>query len=56
MPAKDTSSADAAAIAAALWHASRWDRHSCPSPRAADHDEPSRWKLEARREQLDRTP
>jgi len=44
-------STDAAAIAAALWQATRNS-----SAAAANNDETSRWKLEARREQLDRTP
>ena len=45
-------SADAAAIAAAVWHATQ-------HPASAEHgsrDETSRWKLEGRRQQLDRTP
>jgi acetyl-CoA carboxylase, biotin carboxylase subunit len=45
---------DAAAIAAAIWHASQSDKHSSPS--VTSPDQPSRWKLEGRREQLDRRP
>src|ERR1700674_1291455 len=48
------SASDAAAIAAAIWQANRWDRHSCLSSSSAD--QPSRWKQEGRREQLDRQP
>src|SRR5262249_31280566 len=46
--------ADAAAIAAALWQATR----SRADHTTANHSasEPSRWKLEARREQVDRRP
>jgi acetyl-CoA carboxylase biotin carboxylase subunit len=46
--------ADAAAIAAALWHATQ-NAQASASVSAADHDT-SRWKLEGRRQQLDRTP
>jgi acetyl-CoA carboxylase biotin carboxylase subunit len=45
---------EAAAIAAAVWQADQWDRHSCLSSSPAD--QPSRWKLEGRRQQLDRIP
>ncbi len=48
------SASDAAAIAAAIWQATQVDklsRHSSPSG-----DQPSRWKQEGRREQLDRLP
>ena len=46
---------DAAAIAAALWRASQSARDSLQSsPR--DQSNVSRWKQEARRDQLDRTP
>ncbi len=48
-----SSASDAAAIAATIWQANQWDRHSCPSSSA---DQPSRWKQEGRREQLDRQP
>ncbi len=52
--AADTSgSTDAATIAAALWQATR---NSSASSTAPANNETSRWKLEARREQLDRTP
>jgi acetyl-CoA carboxylase, biotin carboxylase subunit len=49
----DGSAADAAAIAAALWQTMQSHRNSRPSSSA---NEQSRWKLEGRREQLDRTP
>ena len=45
--------ADAAAIAAALWQYSQSQKNF--SPQSAQ-DTPSRWKQEARRDQLDRTP
>jgi len=48
------SPSDAAAIAAAIWQANQWDRHSCLSSSFAD--QPSRWKQEGRRAQLDRLP
>src|SRR6266850_920866 len=48
-----SSASDAAAIAAAIWQTNQWERHSCPSSSA---DQPSRWKQEGRREQLDRQP
>jgi acetyl-CoA carboxylase biotin carboxylase subunit len=45
---------NAAAIAAAIWHATQ---SAAPSAAAPPGDTaPSRWKLEGRREQLDRTP
>jgi acetyl-CoA carboxylase, biotin carboxylase subunit len=44
---------DAAAIAAAIWQASQPDKHSS---QPASPNQPSRWKLEGRREQLDRLP
>ncbi len=44
--------ADAAAIAAALWQSS----HSQKTSSSPAQDFPSRWKQEARRNQLDRTP
>ncbi len=47
-------SADAAAIAAAIWQANQSRRHSYLSPSSSD--QPSRWKQEGRREQLDRLP
>lgn len=49
----DGGAADAAAIAAALWQTMQSHRNSRPSSSA---NEESRWKLEGRREQLDRTP
>jgi len=45
---------DAAAIAAAIWQANQSDRHSSLSVSATE--QPSRWKQEGRREQLDRLP
>src|SRR6266852_5756826 len=48
--------ADAAAIAAAFWQALEWDRQSRLSSSTQDSAPSSRWKLEARREQLDRLP
>ena len=49
-----SSVSDAAAIAAAIWQASHSEKLSRQS--AASADRPSRWKLESRREQLDRLP
>ena len=46
-------SADAAAIAAALWHATRNGACGTAVPASASE---SRWKREARRQQVDRTP
>jgi acetyl-CoA carboxylase biotin carboxylase subunit len=49
-----TGAADAAAIAAAIWHTTQSSAHAAaPSP---SDSASSRWKLEGRREQLDRTP
>jgi acetyl-CoA carboxylase biotin carboxylase subunit len=45
-------SADAAAIAAAVWHAT----HNAAPAEQTSRDEASRWKREGRRQQLDRTP
>jgi acetyl-CoA carboxylase, biotin carboxylase subunit len=45
---------DAAVIAAAIWQTNQWDRHSGPSSSPAS--QPSRWKQEGRRVQLDREP
>jgi acetyl-CoA carboxylase biotin carboxylase subunit len=45
---------DAAAIAAALWQANQSDRTS--SATSSSTDQPSRWKHEGRRAQLDREP
>jgi acetyl-CoA carboxylase biotin carboxylase subunit len=49
-----SSASDAAAIAAAVWQTNQWDRHSSLS--SSSPDQPSRWKQEGRREQLDRLP
>jgi hypothetical protein len=51
-----SSAADAAVIAAALWHALQWDRQSCLSSSGTGSAQSSRWKLEGRLQQLDRTP
>jgi acetyl-CoA carboxylase, biotin carboxylase subunit len=51
-----SSAADAAVIAAALWHALQWDRRSCTPSSGADSAQASRWKFEGRFQQLDRTP
>ena len=48
--------ADAAVIAAALWHEQQPDKHSGPSSRNQDSSPSSRWKQEGRRQQLDRLP
>jgi acetyl-CoA carboxylase, biotin carboxylase subunit len=58
-PDKDAAEAEngsvaAASIAAALWQATRGS--SAPSPQGNAQNGSSRWKLEARREQVDRTP
>jgi acetyl-CoA carboxylase biotin carboxylase subunit len=45
---------DAAAIAAAIWQTNQWDRHSSLS--ATPAAQPSRWKQDGRRGQLDRLP
>jgi acetyl-CoA carboxylase biotin carboxylase subunit len=49
----DSSVADAAAIAAALWQYAQSQKDSAPQSAPGA---PSRWKQEARRDQLDRTP
>ncbi len=49
-----SAASDAAAIAAAIWQANQSDRQA--SQPAFFTDQPSRWKLEGRREQLDRRP
>jgi len=49
----DSAAADAAAIAAALWQLSQSQKTASPQ---ATQGSSSRWKQEARREQLDRTP
>jgi acetyl-CoA carboxylase biotin carboxylase subunit len=52
-PRADTEdSADAAAIAAAVWHAT----HNAAPAEHTSRDEASRWKLEGRRQQLDHMP
>jgi acetyl-CoA carboxylase, biotin carboxylase subunit len=51
-----STAADAAVIAAALWHALQWQRQSCPPSSGTDSTQSSRWKLEGRLQQLDRTP
>ena len=45
---------DASVIAAALWHTVR--ANSAANANRTSSAEPSRWKLEGRRQQLDRTP
>jgi acetyl-CoA carboxylase biotin carboxylase subunit len=52
--AEASRAADAAAIAAAIWHATQGTAHSAAA--SPGDSAPSRWKLEARHEQLDRTP
>jgi len=49
-----SSASDAAAIAAAIWQATQLDRH--PGLSSSFADQPSRWKQEGRRTQLDRLP
>jgi acetyl-CoA carboxylase biotin carboxylase subunit len=49
----DSSTSDAAAIAAALWQCSQTERSSSPQ---STQTPSSRWKQEARLDQLDRTP
>src|SRR5207237_1860811 len=51
-PEPENGAADAAAIAAALWQLSQSQNNDGPG----SVPESSRWKQEARREQLDRTP
>src|SRR5258708_2551181 len=51
-----SSAADAAVIAAALWHALQWDRQSCLSSSGTGSGQSSRWKLERHRDLLARTP
>jgi acetyl-CoA carboxylase biotin carboxylase subunit len=53
-PPQESGAADAAAIAAALWHATQSGQPHA-SAQSADQNA-SRWKLEGRRQQLDRTP
>jgi acetyl-CoA carboxylase biotin carboxylase subunit len=47
---------DAAGIAAALWQAKHSDKPSSSSTSDQDSSQPSRWKQEGRRQQLDRLP
>ncbi len=47
---------DAACIAAAMWQAGESAKSSSPSAAQSDSDTKSRWKMEGRRAQLDRTP
>lgn len=47
---------DAAAIAAALWHARQSNQPSGPYSSSHDSSQPSSWKQEGRRQQLDRLP
>jgi acetyl-CoA carboxylase biotin carboxylase subunit len=53
-PPSASSAAEAAVIAAALWQATQSAASTTPA-QASDQDA-SRWKLEGRRQQLDRTP
>jgi acetyl-CoA carboxylase biotin carboxylase subunit len=48
--------ADAASIAAALWQVRQSDEPPGPSASDQDSSQPSRWKQEGRRQQLDRLP
>jgi acetyl-CoA carboxylase, biotin carboxylase subunit len=48
--------ADAASIAAALWQAKQSDKPCGPSASGQDSSQPSRWKQEGRRQELDRLP
>jgi acetyl-CoA carboxylase, biotin carboxylase subunit len=50
----DSTASDVAAIAAAIWQANQWGRHSGLS--SFPESQPSRWKQEGRRAQLDREP
>jgi acetyl-CoA carboxylase, biotin carboxylase subunit len=51
---REMSASDVAAIAAAVWHATRNESQSNASSAAGEL--PSRWKREGRRQQLDHTP
>ena len=51
-----TTNSDAAAIAAALWQARDSAKNSSSANAAPDAQQQSRWKLDGRRAQLDRTP
>src|SRR2546427_44840 len=48
-----SAASDAAAIAAALWQTNQWDRNSALASSSTPSVQPSRWKLEGRRAQLD---
>jgi acetyl-CoA carboxylase biotin carboxylase subunit len=54
VPSQENGATDAAAIAAALWHAKQ--NGASTTPAQASDQETSRWKLEGRRQQLDRKP
>ena len=54
-PATAEANSDAACIAAALWRAGESTKSSSPSEQN-ESDTKSRWKMEGRRAQLDRTP
>jgi acetyl-CoA carboxylase, biotin carboxylase subunit len=54
--AKAERASDAAAIAAALWQANHSDKSSDRSVSGGQSLQPSRWKQEGRRQQLDRLP
>jgi acetyl-CoA carboxylase biotin carboxylase subunit len=54
--ADESSSADAAAIAAALYQATQAGKKSATSSPVNDTGKASRWKMEGRRDQLDQTP
>jgi acetyl-CoA carboxylase, biotin carboxylase subunit len=51
-----SANSDAAAIAAALWQAGDSTKNSASTSAAPEAQQDSRWKLEGRRAQLDRTP
>jgi acetyl-CoA carboxylase, biotin carboxylase subunit len=53
---KTDHAADAAAIAAALWQTNHSEKSSGPPSSVQDSSQPSRWKQEGRRQQLDRLP
>ena len=53
---KPDRAADAAAIAAALWHANPLEKSSSQPSASQDASPSSRWKQEGRRQQLDRLP
>jgi acetyl-CoA carboxylase biotin carboxylase subunit len=55
-PAPSDHASDAAAIGAALWQANQSQRNSGQSSLSQDSSQPSRWKQEGRRQQLDRLP